>query len=46
MRLDKVQKLALSAALQKLGVGDKAFLFDSRVDDAKHGGDIDLLVFS
>lgn len=46
MRLNKVQKQALSAALQKLDVGDKDFLFDSRVDDAKRGGGIDLLVFS
>jgi predicted nucleotidyltransferase len=46
MRLDPIQKKALKIALQNLKNGDEAYLFGSRVDDAKRGGDIDLLIFS
>jgi len=46
MRLDTVQRSALKTALQHLQTGDQVFLFGSRVDDAKRGGDIDLLIFS
>jgi len=46
MRLDKAQKNALRIALKDIQSGDKVFLFGSRVDDTKRGGDIDLLIYS
>ena len=46
MRLDITQKTALKAALKNLNSNDQAFLYGSRVDDSKRGGDIDLLVYS
>jgi len=42
MRLDNIQKYALKVALQQLLTDDEAFLFGSRVDDTKKGGDINL----
>jgi len=44
MRLDKNQLKALKHALKE--VDGEVFLFGSRVDDDKRGGDIDILVFS
>lgn len=44
MRLDSQQQNALRAALQ--GIRGDAYLFGSRVDAKKRGGDIDLLIFS
>jgi len=44
MRLDTQQKTAINKAIE--GVEGEIFLFGSRVDDTKKGGDIDLLVFS
>ncbi len=40
MRLDTIQKKALKVALQNLNNNDQAYLYGSRVDDAKRGGDI------
>lgn len=44
MRLDKEQKAALAKAIEN--VKGEVYLFGSRVDDGKNGGDIDILVFS
>jgi len=44
MRLDNEEKRVLKKALK--GVEGEIFLFGSRVDDAKKGGDIDVLIFS
>ena len=44
MRLDTEQTSALEYALNL--VTDEVYLFGSRLDPAKKGGDIDLLVFS
>ena len=46
MRLDSTQKHALKIALQNLQDEDQVFLYGSRVDDIKRGGDIDLLIYS
>ena len=46
MRLDKIQRKALRVALKNLKGDDEVFLFGSRVDDSKRGGDIDLLIYS
>ncbi len=44
MRLDGEEEKALRKALD--GVEGEIFLFGSRVDDTKKGGDIDVLIFS
>jgi uncharacterized protein len=44
MRLDKFQKVALERAIQN--VNGEVYLYGSRVDDNKKGGDIDILIFS
>ena len=44
MRLDAEQTSALEYALNL--VTDKVYLFGSRLDPSRKGGDIDLLVFS
>jgi uncharacterized protein len=44
MRLDTHQQQALRTALQ--GIDGEIYLFGSRVDDCKRGGDIDILIFT
>jgi len=45
MRISDIQKRAILESVKKeLGEDAKVFLFGSRVDDKKKGGDIDLLV--
>lgn len=44
MRLDSVELRALRKATEN--INGNIFLFGSRVDDTKKGGDIDLLIFS
>ncbi len=44
MRLDKIQKVVLERAIQN--VNGEVYLYGSRVDDNKKGGDIDILIFS
>ena len=43
MRLTRFEKDALFKAVKGL---DNVYLFGSRVDDSKKGGDIDILIFS
>ncbi len=44
MRLDTFQKKALNKAIEN--IDENVWLFGSRVDDNKRGGDIDILIFS
>lgn len=44
MRISKEEVLILKAALFKLSPQAKMYLFGSRTDDSRQGGDIDLLV--
>jgi hypothetical protein len=44
MRLDKQERTALDIALKDFS--GEAWLYGSRVDDTRNGGDIDILLFS
>ncbi len=46
MRLSQAQRNLLKNEVQLLDSSARVFLFGSRTDDNKTGGDIDLLVFS
>ncbi|HHH19289.1 MAG TPA: nucleotidyltransferase domain-containing protein [Campylobacterales bacterium] len=46
MRLSKDEIEVLKASLKKLSTEARLYLFGSRADDSKRGGDIDLLVLS
>lgn len=46
MRLEQREIEVLKSTLRKLSLRAKLYLFGSRVDDMKKGGDIDLLVVS
>lgn len=46
MRLSQAEIHLLKSVLADLSAEAKLYLFGSRVDDAKRGGDIDLLVIS
>ncbi len=46
MRLKDFEIQAIKKAIYSLDSGASIYLFGSRVDDNKKGGDIDLLIFS
>lgn len=46
MRLDPKEIETLKSSLKELDRNAKIYLFGSRIDDNKKGGDIDLLVIS
>ena len=46
MRLSKFETDAIKESVYRLDPDAKIYLFGSRVDDTKKGGDIDLLVLS
>lgn len=46
MRLKCSERAAIIATVQCLDIHARVYLFGSRVDDSKKGGDIDLLVMS
>ncbi len=46
MRLTREEKRVIVDAVKKVDPDAIVYLFGSRVDDAKSGGDIDLLIFS
>ena len=46
MRLEKDEIASIRSVIKLLDSKAKIFLYGSRVDDSKRGGDIDLLVVS
>jgi predicted nucleotidyltransferase len=46
MRLSKEEQLAIKGVLSKFDPNGKVYLFGSRVDNLRRGGDIDLLIRS
>jgi predicted nucleotidyltransferase len=46
MRLKDSEQVAILSTVQYLDINARVYLFGSRVDDTKKGGDIDLLVMS
>lgn len=46
MRLPDAERDAIVAAIAKFDTAAEIFLFGSRVDDSKRGGDIDILIKS
>ncbi len=46
MRLEENEIIAIKKIIKSLDSGARIFLFGSRVDDTRKGGDIDLLVLS
>jgi predicted nucleotidyltransferase len=46
MRLSKTEKSAIIEAVTKIDPDARIYLFGSRVDESKKGGDIDVLIFS
>ncbi len=46
MRLSKTEKSAIIEAVTRVDPEARIYLFGSRADDGKKGGDIDILIFS
>ncbi len=46
MRLTKIEKMAITSVIKTHDKDAEIYLFGSRTDDTKRGGDIDLLVLS
>ncbi len=46
MRLKDSEQLAILSTVKRLDENARVYLFGSRVDDTKKGGDIDLLIMS
>ncbi|GHU72157.1 hypothetical protein FACS189450_09440 [Spirochaetia bacterium] len=46
MRINEVEKRAVTEAVQIADPGARVWLFGSRIDDTKRGGDIDIAVLS